>query len=282
MNGISVVFPGKAVLGESPIWSWSRARLLWVDTLGGCLNYFDPETGRNVEHAMPGPLGFVVEKNTGELIIGIGCHVELIDRAGKRRRIATAPDVQEGFRLNDASLDASGRLWVGLIDEELKDGSGYLYRLDPDGKWHTVDSGFTLINGISWSPDCKTLYVTDSRRGVIYGYDNDPCSGEVSHRRVVVSINPQKGKPDGLIVDQDGFLLSVLFDGAAIARISPEGEIERWLNLPVQRPTSCAFADDDRYLYVTTARLGLSETLLEKMPYSGALLRIDYKRALEV
>lgn len=282
MNGISVVFPGKAVLGESPIWSWSRARVLWVDTLGASLNYFDPKTGRNVKHAMPGPLGFVVEKNTGELIIGIGCHVELIDRAGKRRRIATAPHLQEGFRLNDASLDSSGRLWVGLIDEELKDGSGYLYRLDPDGKWHTVDSGFTLINGISWSPDGKTLYVTDSRRGVIYGYDNDPCSGEVSHRREVVSINPKKGKPDGLIVDQDGFLLSVLFDGAAIARISPEGEIERWLNLPVQRPTSCAFADDDRYLYVTSARLGLSETLLEKMPYSGALLRIDYQRALEV
>ena len=282
MNGVSVVFPGKAVLGESPIWSRSRARLLWVDTLGASLNFFDPATGRNVEHAMPGPLGFVAEKNTGELIIGIGCHVELIDRVGKRRRIATAPHAQEGFRLNDASLDSSGRLWVGLIDEELKDGSGYLYRLDPDGKWHTVDSGFTLINGISWSPDWKTFYVTDSRRGIIYGYDNNPCLGEVSNRREVVTINPQKGKPDGLIVDQDGFLLSVLFDGAAIARISPEGEIERWLDLPVQRPTSCAFADNGHYLYVTSARLGLSETLLEKMPYSGALLMIDYKRALEL
>ncbi|MRT13753.1 SMP-30/gluconolactonase/LRE family protein [Enterobacteriaceae bacterium RIT711] len=263
------------------MWSGSRARLLWVDTLGASLNYFDPATGRNVEYAMPGPLGFVVEKNTGELIIGMGCHVELIDKAGKRRRIATAPHAQEGFRLNDASLDSSGRLWVGLIDEELKDGSGYLYRLDPDGQWHTVDSGFTLINGISWSPDCKTLYVTDSLRGVIYGYDNDPGSGEISNRREVVSINPKKGKPDGMIVDQHGFLLSVLFDGAAIARISPEGEIERWINLPVQRPTSCAFADDGRYLYVTSARLGLSETLLEKMPNSGALLKIDYKRALE-
>ena len=281
VNGVTVAFPGKAVLGESPLWSRSRARLLWVDTLRGSLNFFDPATGRNVAHAMPWPLGFVVEKNTGELIIGLGCHVELIDRAGKRRRIATAPHAQEGFRLNDASLDSAGRLWVGLIDEELKDGSGYLYRLDPDGKWHTVDSGFTLINGITWSHDGKTLYVTDSRRGVIYGYDNDPGSGEVSNRREVISIHPKKGKPDGLIVDQHGFLLSVLFDGAAIARISPEGEIERWIHLPVQRPTSCSFADDDRYLYVTSARLGLSETLLETMPYSGALLRIDYRRALE-
>ncbi|MFP3480867.1 SMP-30/gluconolactonase/LRE family protein, partial [Burkholderia sp. SIMBA_057] len=83
---------------------------------------------------------------------------------------------------------------------------------------------------------------------------NDLRSGEVSNRREVVTIDPKKGKPDGLIVDQDGFLLSVLFDGAAIARISPEGVIERYINLPVQRPTSCAFAGDNRYLYVTSAR----------------------------
>ncbi|WP_243207476.1 MULTISPECIES: SMP-30/gluconolactonase/LRE family protein [unclassified Pantoea] len=281
VNGISVIFSGKALLGESPVWSRSRARLLWVDTSGASLNFFDPATGRNVEYSMPGPLGFVVEKNTGELLVGIGCHIELIDRAGKRQRIATAPHAQEGFRLNDARLDSSGRLWVGLIDEELKQGAGYLYRLDPDGKWHTVDSGFTLINGMCWSPDWKILYVTDSRRGIIYGYDNDLRSGEVSNRREVVTIDPKKGKPDGLIVDQDGFLLSVLFDGAAIARISPEGVIERYINLPVQRPTSCAFAGDNRYLYVTSARLGLSEKHLEKMPFSGALLMIDYKRALK-
>lgn len=281
MNGVSVAFAGKAVLGESPLWSRSRARLLWVDTLGASLNIFDPATGRNVECAMPGPLGFVAEKRTGQLIIGIGCHVELIDGSGERRRIATAPHAQEGYRLNDACFDSSGRLWVGLIDEELKDGSGYLYRLDPDGEWHTVDFGFTLINGIDWSRDRRTLYVTDSGRGIIYAYDHDPLSGEVSNRRVLVSINPDKGKPDGLIVGRDGVLLSVLFDGAAIARISPEGDIMRWLELPVPRPTSCAFADNDQYLYVTSARLGLSKNELENTPASGALLRIDYERALK-
>lgn len=280
MNGVSVAFAGKAVLGESPLWSRSRARLYWVDTLAATLNFFNPATGRNVECAMPGPLGFVVEKRTGQLIIGIGCHVELIGGSGERRRIATAPHAKEGYRLNDACLDSSGRLWVGLIDEELKDGSGYLYRLDPDGEWHTVDFGFTLINGIDWSRDRRTLYVTDSRPGIIYAYDHDPLSGEVSHRRVLASINPDKGKPDGLIVDRDGFLLSVLFDGAAIARISPEGDIMRLLELPVPRPTSCAFADGDQYLYVTSARLGLSKSELEGAPESGSLLMINYERAL--
>lgn len=29
-------------------------------------------------YSMPSPLGFVTEKHTGQLIIGVGCHVELI------------------------------------------------------------------------------------------------------------------------------------------------------------------------------------------------------------
>ncbi|MCK1144391.1 SMP-30/gluconolactonase/LRE family protein [Providencia stuartii] len=282
MNNISVAFPSKSILGESPIWSPLRARILWVDTLGASLNFFDPITSQNVEYALPSPLGFVVEKITGELIVGIGCYIELIDKTGKRQRIATPPHAHVSFRFNDAKLDPFGRLWVGLIDQDLKEGTGILYRLDPDGKWHTVDSGFTLINGISWSLDWRTLYVTDSLCGVIYGYDMDPISGKISNKRIMTSINSKEGKPDGLIVDKHGFLLSVLFDGAAIARISPEGEVERWLQLPLHRPTSCTFADNEDYLYITSARLGLSETHLKMRPQSGSLLVLDYKRALEL
>ena len=109
------------------------------------------------------------------------------------------------------------------MNEALKEDSGYLYRLDPDGAWYTVDSGFTLINGIDWSRDRSTLYVTTSRKGVIYAYDHDPLSGEVKIGAPLILINPHQGKPDGLTVDREGCLLSVLFDGAAIARISPEG-----------------------------------------------------------
>ncbi|MDQ7728494.1 SMP-30/gluconolactonase/LRE family protein [Halomonas sp. SpR8] len=278
MNEVIVAFSSQAVLGESPVWSTSTARLLWVDTLGASLNVFDPVTSHNVVHAMPSPLGFVTETPAGQWFIGAGCDVEMVSRSGERQLIATAPHGQEGYRFNDASLDPSGRLWVGLMNEGLKEGSGYLYRLDPEGAWHTIDSGFTLINGIDWSRDSKTLYVTDSLQGVIYAYDHDLLSGEVRNRRSLISISPDKGKPDGLTVDREGFLLSVLFDGAAIARISPEGQIDCMISLPVPRPTSCAFDDTGQYLFVTSARLGLSKSEIARAPASGALLRIDYQQ----
>jgi len=280
MNAVSIAHASQAILGESPFWSRSRARLLWVDTLGSTLNTFDPATGQNIAEIMAGPIGFVIETATNDFIFGIGCHVVTKTRSGLLQTIATAPHAQAGYRLNDARLDSFGRLWVGLMDEALQEGSGYLYRLDPDGVWHIIDSGFTLVNGLAFSGDRKTLYVTDSRTGIIYVYQLDPVSGQINDRRVFVTISPDLGKPDGLTIDHEGFLLSVLFDGAAIARISPAADIVQMIKLPVPRPTSCAFDDSHRQLFVTSARLGLSREQLEQAPASGSLLKIDYRHVV--
>lgn len=280
MSAVSVAFPSQAILGESPVWSRSRNRLLWVDTLAPALNMFDPVTSQNVALRMPGPLGFVAEDRAGELIVGIGCDIAKVDETGSVSTVATAPHAQAGFRLNDARFDSQGRLWVGLMDEEFSDGSGCLYRFDSDGTWHECDNGFTLINGLDWSRDGRTLYVTDSRKGNIYAYDYDPSSGEIDGRQLLVHINPDNGKPDGLTVDFEGFLLSVLFDGSAIARISPDGSIDCMIDLPVPRPTSCAYGGDGRQLFVTSARIGLTNVELEASPASGALLRLDNEGGL--
>ncbi|HBP29616.1 MAG: SMP-30/gluconolactonase/LRE family protein [Advenella sp.] len=280
MHAVSIAHDSQAILGESPFWSRSRARLLWVDTFGSSFNTFAPATGQNIKQIMVGPIGFVTETATNEMIFGIGCDVVTKNRSGQLQTIATAPHAQAGYRLNDARLDSFGRLWVGLMDEALQEGSGYLYRLDPDGVWHIIDSGFTLINGLAFSGDSKTLYVTDSRTGIIYAYQLDPASGQINDRRVFVAIDPDQGKPDGLTIDHEGFLLSVLFDGAAIARISPAADIVQMITLPVPRPTSCAFDDSHRQLFVTSARLGLSMKQLEQAPASGSLLKIDYQQAV--
>ncbi|MDL4864831.1 SMP-30/gluconolactonase/LRE family protein, partial [Halomonas elongata] len=92
MKGISVAFSSQATLGESPVWSPSKGHLLWVDTLEASLNIFDPASGHNIAHALPAPLGFATETHEGQLLIGIGYHIEQVDETtGERQRIATAP-----------------------------------------------------------------------------------------------------------------------------------------------------------------------------------------------
>lgn len=62
----------------------------------------------------------------------------------------------------------------------------------------------------------------------------------------------------------------MFFDGGVIVQISPKGTIMRRIKLPVLRPTSCSFGDGDQYLYITSARLGLSESELADRFASGA------------
>ena len=189
-------------------------------------------------------------------------------------RRARARAGRPGFRLNDGRFDDAGRLWVGLMDGALGEGTGVLYRYDPDGSWHVMDRGYTLVNGLDWSPDRRTLYVTDSRKREIYAYEHDPGTGTLGARRLFARLGEADGYPDGLLVEPNGALWSVLFDAAAVQRFEPDGTVSARIELPVPRPTSCAFAPDGSGLFVTSARLGLDEEALERSPASGAVLRV--------
>jgi len=63
-----------------------------------------------------------------------------------------------------------------------------------------------------------------------------------------------------------------LWDGWAVRRYRPDGVLDRVVELPVSRPTSCAFGGDDLGdLYVTSARVGLSPAELEPQPHAGGV-----------
>ena len=80
------------------------------------------------------------------------------------------------------------------------------------------------------------------------------------------------GLPDGMTVDEEGFLWVAFWSGSAVRRIHPEGRVVAVVELPVSQVTSCAFGGDDLSdLYLTSARDGLSDTQLHEQPYAGAL-----------
>ena len=100
-------------------------------------------------------------------------------------------------------------------------------------------------------------------------------SGSIHNRSDFVKVPPEDGFPDGLTVDSEGFIWSAHWDGWRVTRYDPEGKIERVVNLPVQRPTSCAFGgpDLDR-LFITSAWTGLSETERQVQPLAGDLFLV--------
>ena len=122
-----------------------------------------------------------------------------------------------------------------------------------------------------WSPDNRTMYFCDTASGVISAYDFDLDDGVVSNKRPFAKFD--RGVPDGSTVDAEGCLWNARWDGSCVVRFTPRGEVDLVLEVPVAKPTSCAFGGPDLGdLYITTASYGATEAELAAAPESGNLL----------
>ena len=265
------------LLGEGPVWD-TRSQTLWfVDIKGDALLAFDERRGGRT-HAFTGNPSVIVpiEGDADMLCISRQGVERLTPATGQRRLIAPIEPHLPGNRPNDGKCDRSGRLWFGTTDDAETIYSGTLYRLDRGVRPVPVLPGIGVSNGLDWSPDGAWFYYTDSMRRTIWRYAYDTATGELGERRIFATLAELDGAPDGLTVDADGFVWSAHWDGWRVTRYDPDGRVDRVIDLPVPRPTSLCFGGGDlSTLYVTSARIGLSDSLLERAPLSGALLALQ-------
>ena len=177
----------------------------------------------------------------------------LLDTAtGMFTSVASPPFDRTDMRMNDAKADRAGRFWFGTMQDDGNEPTGALYRYESGITSVEVDSKYTIPNGFAWSPDNRRMYIADTRDSTIYVYDFDLDSGTATNRRpFAVSAHVTC---NGATVDAKGFLWSACPGGFALVRYSPDGAVDRVVELPVERPTSVIFGGDDlRTLYVTTA-----------------------------
>jgi sugar lactone lactonase YvrE len=274
---VELVLDARADLGEGPAWDADARRLIWVDITAGVVHRFDPTTGRDEAIEVRRPVGAAVPTTSGGLIIAARDGFSLLDPAtGEIDLVAGVDATVPATLMNDGACDAAGRFWAGTKDVEGRRPLGSLFRLDADLTLTRVVTGVTISNGLGWSPDQRTMYYIDSATHAIDAFDFEIETGAVSHRRRLVELPKAWGLPDGMTVDEEGFLWVAFWTGSAIRRLSPVGEVDSVIELPVSLVTSCAFGGDDLSdLYVTSARVGLSEEQLEAQPHAGGLFRLS-------
>ncbi|MEV6959449.1 SMP-30/gluconolactonase/LRE family protein [Streptomyces sp. NPDC051207] len=268
MSGYEVAVRAEATLGEGPTWDAAAGRLLWIDILGSRVHGYDPASGRRTVRTTEQHVGAVKPRAGGGLVLNLRDGIGLLDPDGGFRWLhrETVP----GRRANDAAVAPDGALWAGTMRYDEAPGGGTLSRVTGDGTVEVVLPGVAVSNGTGWSPDGRLMYYIDSptRRVDVFDYDGDG-GGRVSGRRPLAEIEEGAGFPDGLTVDADGCVWVALWDGAAVRRYTPDGVLDRVIELPVPRVTACAFGGPGLTdLYVTTARVGLDAP----GPLSGSLL----------
>jgi sugar lactone lactonase YvrE len=275
MSAVSVqrVLTARARLGECPVWDPHRRQLAWVDIYNHRVHEFDPATGRDRFVEIGELVAAIAPTVDDRLLIAQRDRLALLDFPSGAVEPLCPVELPEDTRLNDGKCDARGRFWVGSISAT--PGEAALYRYDPDGSLHVMETGLTISNGLGWSPDGTIFYLTDSPKRAIYAYRFDEETGAIADRRTVVDLRGEEVEPDGLAIDREGNLWSALWDGWSVACFDADGhEIQR-TPIPVQRPTSLAFGGQDlAELFVTTASVGLSQEEIERGVYAGDLFRL--------
>ncbi|MGW1816066.1 SMP-30/gluconolactonase/LRE family protein [Streptomyces sp. NPDC002125] len=265
MSSLEVAVREQAELGEGPTWDAAGERLIWVDILSARVHTFTPATGRRTVMATGQHVGAAKPRAGGGLVVVLRDGVGLYDADGAFSWLAHDP--VPGRRGNDAAVAPDGALWAGTMRYDEAEGGGNLARFAPDGTVTGVLDAVTVSNGTGWSPDGRLMYYTDTPTRRIDVFDVD---GErVVNRRPFTVIEEGSGWPDGLTVDAEGCVWAAFWDGAAVRRYTPDGKLDRVVELPVPRPTACAFGGPGlRDLYISTARTGLDAP----PPLAGSLL----------
>ncbi|KAH8119819.1 regucalcin [Phellopilus nigrolimitatus] len=275
-------------LGEGPLYDQSTATLHFVDIVKKQVLHFNTVTSELSVDQFDEPVSCLALRQRGQ---GLACAAAqgfaLIDPTTRKLTYLSKPLPSEHaghVRFNDGACDSQGRFFAGTIRSKVPSIPGQLYRFDPVmGAATLVDEGpFTDCNGLGWSNDEKTMYLTDSLVNRIYAYDYD--NGKLSNKRLFIdtlSLGLPTGTfPDGLCLDSEGCIWSARWGGSKVVRHAKDGTIVFEVKFPTAlNITACCFggpANDQ--LYVTTAHCGAiggDASRQKQYPNSGDVFKVD-------
>lgn len=265
-------------LGEGVTWCDRGQVLYWTDIHASTLWRYRPHDGALHQWSMPERLAsFALCEADGWLLLGLASRLAFFHPSTHALVAVTEVETDLPTRLNDGACDRQGRFVFGTLHEPAsgpKQAVGSFYRLNHDLSLERLPlPGVAISNSIAFSPDGSTMYFCDSLTRTIQCCD---YGDHVSDVRTFVTLDDQRGEPDGSAVDRDGGLWNAQWGLGRVVRYTTDGQLDRVIEVPASQPTKPAFGGTDySTLYITSARDGLDQATLAAQPYAGALFVAD-------
>ena len=265
--------------GEGPVWDNRSNELYWVDILQGRIqkaalsdNYTSIQT-LNVGEPV-GMVGLCSVSN--QLIAALKSQVVLLNTTSNDKSIVSSATHEiSNTRFNDGKVGPNGKLYAGTMGDGVEP-VGNFYFFDNQNNVALLEKSLQVSNGLDWSLDYRTLFLTDSPKKLIYAYDFDQKTGLISNRRIHINASSEVGEPDGLCIDSEGCIWSAQWGGAKVIRYDPFGKKMYEVALPVLYPTSCCFGGANMTeLFVTSSKLILSKQQEKHYPLSGNIFILE-------
>jgi D-xylonolactonase len=258
-------------VGEGPLWHAAEGKIYWDDITRGRIFRYDPATGHHeLCYQAPHDIGGFTIQEDGSLLLFESRGAISIWREGQITPVLDEIAGETDGRFNDVIADPAGRVFCGTMPTP--NHPGRLYRLDPDRTLTLILDDVDISNGMAFTPDRTGMYHTDSNRRIIDRFDYDEATGALTNRRTIVDSSAEVGLPDGLTIDEEGYIWSARWDGGCLTRYAPDGTEVQRITFPALQVSSAIFGGPDLAdLYVTTAG---GDNKAANGPGAGALFRL--------
>lgn len=277
----ALLVDSRNTLGEGATWCDATHALYWTDIEGVRLWRCRADGSDLAQWPMPERLAcFALTHDPDVLLVGLATHLAFFDlRSGEFTRIV---DVEPGLptRLNDGRCDPFGAFVFGMKDEggDPPRAVGGFYRLNPDLTLERLAlPAAAIANSIAFSPDGAKMTFCDSMVREIFVCDYR-AGGDVANVRPFARLTDADGDPDGSTMDRDGGLWNAQWGGRRVVRYGPDGVETERVDVPTAQP-SCVALDGEGRLYVTSARVGLSDDALASDADAGGVFVAQTRRA---
>lgn len=263
MSSVEHWWSGGATLAESPLWAPDEACFYWVDISGRRIWRHDGSARPAQSWQLDQAVGCIALRAAGGLIAALEDGVYALQLGAHSALTSTllCPALHgPGMRFNDGRCDRQGRFWVGSMHDDAAAPErlplGRLARLEGQVWAPALKQAMLVPNGLAFSPRGDKLYFSDSapRIAKVWVCDYNTETGQAGTPQVFIE-KLATGRPDGAAVDADGCYWICANDGAALLRYAPDGRLDRRIELPVAKPTMCAFGGADlSTLLITSMR----------------------------
>lgn len=278
---IETVLDVHATIGESATWVADERVLYWIDVKAPALHRYCPDDESTRSWAMTSDIGGFALTGDGGAVVALRQGLFRLDLdSGGLHLLAPPPFDPALFRFNEGACDGNGRFWVGVMFDPLKGSPpsqlGRLHSFTLEEGLRNEPDAAELHNGMAWSGDGKTFFLSHSHTGEIFAFDYEPNGGTISNRRVFATVPAELGIPDGAAIDTAGGYWSALHGGGKLRRFHRDGSVDRDIDLPVSQPTMPAFAGENlAMLYLTSSSDQMSAEAKAREPQAGGLFLLD-------
>ncbi len=249
-------------LAECPLWNIDELALYWTDILNGEIwKYHEASGTLAMVWKADMLIGGFAFRQTGGLVVCSDKGIFTLPGNFKPTDQAVLVwDIrfEAGERFNDVTTDPAGRLIAGTKSGNGKNGK--LYSLTRGKEPEVLLTGLDISNGMTFSPDQRYFYHTDSSYCTITKYDYSLNTGSISNPVPFYRGEPASGFPDGITMDASGNIWVAFWGASCIRKLSPGGLTEKEIKVPAIQPSSLIFGGKDlNRIYITTACEGASD-----------------------